>query len=141
MQAVGRGRAICEGGIPVAVLTNENLGFPILELKIDTGRVNDSDTLVVSVLCELSALSATGEQDGTEDPLSALPANIYLAGRALSSDATRCPIPLSAIAEEAGLSSRTTIKILNRLLARNLVVKHRKRGGWSLPISEPKKDI
>ncbi|MFH1919713.1 MAG: DUF3854 domain-containing protein [Planctomycetota bacterium] len=35
IQAVGRGRIVCEVGVPVVVLSNENLGLPIAEIEVD----------------------------------------------------------------------------------------------------------
>ncbi|MGA2256360.1 MAG: hypothetical protein ABSG53_17055 [Thermoguttaceae bacterium] len=128
LQTVGRGRAICENGIPVVVLSNEPFAkFPILDLKIDGGRANDSDFRVISALRELSTDSPTGEEAENDQKLSTgFP--IYILGKTVLSFSS------SAVAKKAGLPRQTTIDSLNRLLARNLVVKHGKRGGWSLPV-------
>jgi len=134
MQTVGRGRAICENGIPVAVLTNENLGFPILELEIDAGIANDSDFQVLSALRELNDISPTGFDGGEKQELNDILPIYIIAGTSFSSCTFGSPIPSSAIAEKVGICPRTTIRILNRLLARKLVVKHGERGGWSLPL-------
>jgi hypothetical protein len=123
MQTIGRGRAICENGIPVVVLTNENLGFPIFELQSDPGKVYDFDLRVLSAIRELNDKNATGALNDKN-------ANIYIANLSFS-------VPSSAVAEEAGSSLRSTIRILNRLLSRKLVVKHGERGGWSAAILPP----
>jgi len=132
MQTVGRGRAICENGIPVVVLTNENLEFPILELQIDAGWVNNSDNLVLSAVRELSTLSPTGEQVSNTPELSTL-SPIYIVGESVVSSNR---VPTTAIAEKTGFCYSTTKKILNRLFARNCVIKHGQRGGWTLLLTK-----
>jgi hypothetical protein len=123
MQTVGRGRAICENGIPVVVLTNEDLGFPIFKMKTDPGKTYDFDFRVLSAIRELNDKNATGELNDKN-------ANIYIANLSFS-------VSSSAIAKKAGISLRSTIRILNRLLSRKLVVKHGKRGGWSAAAPMP----
>ena len=49
------------------ILTNENLGFPILELEIASGRGFGAENKVMLALQELTAISATGKsKKGTE---------------------------------------------------------------------------
>ena len=137
IQSVGRGRAVCEKGIPVVVLTNEDMGLPILQLKIGAGRVNDSDLRVISAIRELSALSATGVGQPQDDELIAVSPKYILEKHAIARPASVQPVKSAAIAKRTGLSIFSTINVLNRLLARNQVVKHGKRGGWSLSVTGP----
>jgi hypothetical protein len=132
MQAVGRARYTLTTGIPAVVLTTENLGFPILELEIDGGRINDSDNLVLSAIGELSAIPATSERESEGGELSAVSAKYILAKPALSSPFR--PVRPSEIQARTKIPYRTVISILKRLLGRSQVVKHGKRKGWTLAV-------
>ncbi len=128
-QTVGRGRAICENGIPVVVLTNENLEFPILELETPSGRTYDSEKIVLSAIRELSVISPTGEASQEGTGLSVNSPIYIIAEMTLSSR----PVSSSEIAEKTKMPVRKVIRILNSLHTRNFVVRHGQRGGWSLP--------
>jgi hypothetical protein len=123
IQAIGRGRSICENGIPVVVLSNEPLGLPILE--IDVQPVSDTAVQVMQTIRRLSEQNPKGES-----PLARQPTyrNKTLNSITLES----CSVSSTQVAETLGITDRQVRHLLNDLLPRGLVDRIGQRGGWRL---------
>jgi hypothetical protein len=119
IQAIGRGRGICEEGIPVVVLSNEALGLPILE--IDVHSLSDTAVKVLHAIRQLSALIPKGE---SPSKLSAVNPKIYYLGNGAVSS--------SEIAHFVNIKDRQTIYLLNDLEHRGFVQRIGERKGWML---------
>jgi hypothetical protein len=107
LQADGRGRGICDAGVPVLVVSNEDLGFPLCEMAVQP--MPDAEVFVLDTMKRLC---------GTFPNITII---------------EKVPHSSTSIATEAGLDRRRVIRILNALLARGLVQKIERRGGWALP--------
>ena len=59
IQAVGRGRSILASGIPVVVITTEDIGLPIHE--IDVEPMDENGLKVLQVIAKLSDTVSKGE--------------------------------------------------------------------------------
>ncbi|PHQ35167.1 hypothetical protein CEE69_12210 [Rhodopirellula bahusiensis] len=130
LQSAGRGRSVTETGIPVVVLTTEDMGLPILEskfspltesqreilesLKFHLLRKQVSSVVRGETLSEPSPTGASSEQTPT----------IYIVGNGSVSSST--------IASAVGSSDRYVRKVLKELSERNFVKRIGQRGGWTL---------
>ncbi len=123
IQAIGRGRGICEKGIPVVVLSNEPLGLPILE--IDVRPVPDTAVKVLQAISRLSALIPKGESPGDQQ-------SSYLHQTLNNNTLGKGAVSSSEIAHFIKIKDRQTIYLLNGLAERGFVQRIGKRGGWTL---------
>lgn len=107
VQSIGRGRGICEHGIPVVVLSTENLGIKIFDNA--TPKINNPQAEILSVLSEQSP-------------------NIYILGDC--SVSTDRGVSSSDIAEKLKISDRYARNLLNDLSEKQIVGRVGQRGGW-----------
>ncbi len=121
IQAVGRGRGICPNGVPVVVLSNEPLGFPLLDCDIEP--LSETAISVLRALRHLSAQNPTGVCGKQPAELSAQNP-IYIIGN--------CAVSSLEVAGAVGLKERRVQYVLAELLQRGLVERIGKRGGWRL---------
>lgn len=130
-QAIGRGRGICEHGIPVVVVTTEELG----ERLVDWQFVPLTGTMM-KVLCatvRLAEKACVPEQGRNGPELTAQNSNIYtLENCAVSSTASALPTLTSSIASAVGIKPRRTRELLSDLCAIGLVERVGQRQGWRL---------
>ena len=126
LQAVGRGRGILEAGLPVMVISNENLGLPLCE--IDVHPLPDGAIAVLDAMKRLSEQKSKGaagqKPDTTDTQLTEQNSKEYLLE--ITSVST------SEIASAVGKSNRWVLELLKDLFARGLVQKIGQRGGWVL---------
>lgn len=138
-QAIGRGRAICENGIDVVAVTNEPLGFPIVDK--DIFPIESHNISILQAIADLTGGETTvqeeaklsdafpkGADETSGEGLTAA-APIYIIGQPTLSNAA---VTSSQIAAKVGKSCGRTIKNLNVLLDSGLVEKIGLRGGWRL---------
>ena len=121
IQAVGRGRGICPNGVPVVVLSNEPLGFPLLDCDIEP--LSETAISVLKAIWHLSAQNPTGVCGQQPAELSAQNP-IYIIGN--------CAVSSLQVAGAVGLKERRVQYVLAELLQRGLVERIGKRGGWRL---------
>jgi len=122
IQSIGRGRGICPNGIPVIVISNENLGLTLLDTDLEP--LSESAISALRAIYELTA----------QNP------NIYsLEFCAVSSSSEKQETPLGfcavnslQIANCLNLRERRIRYLLNDLLRNKLVEKVGERGGWKL---------
>jgi hypothetical protein len=123
IQAVGRGRGICENGIPVVVLSNEPLDLPILE--IDVHSLSDPAVKVLQSIKQLSEQNPKGE--------SPLDQQASYRNKTLNNSTLEfCSVSSAQIAAALGLTDRRVRYVLDDLLHRGLVERIGNRGGWKL---------
>ena len=123
IQAVGRGRGICPNGLPVVVLSNENLGLPLLE--IDLAPVSEKAIQALRTVSELSAQISKGESADDQEPTYRHKSlNSILLGI--------CAVSSSQVALALGIKERRARYVLDDLLRRGLVERIGQRGGWKL---------
>ena len=104
VQAVGRGRSVRNGGVPVLVVSNESLAVPLLSEKLEP--VKDSVAKTFLALAELSPENAT----------------IYIVGKT--------GVSTAMIAQCTGLSKTQTKEHCGTLLHLGLLARKGARGGW-----------
>lgn len=121
IQAVGRGRGICPNGVPVFVLSNEPLGFPLLDCDIEP--LSETAVRTLKAVQQLSAQNPTGVCDKQPAELSAQNP-IYII--------ESCAVSSAQVAAALGLKERRVRYVLDALLHRGLVERIGKRGGWRL---------
>ncbi|TWU57677.1 DUF3854 domain-containing protein [Rubripirellula reticaptiva] len=128
-QSIGRGRAVTEKGIPVIVVTTENLGLKLVECDADP--LTDSQKKVLDVMKDLTAKGTFEgpEQKGANGTLSYRETN----GTDLYKDLIeKCSVNSHAVAMEAGVTERYARKILGELARKTFVSRIGERGGWQL---------
>jgi hypothetical protein len=145
-QAVGRGRAICDNGVPVVVVSNEPLGYKLLDVEV--GKVNDSQMAVLEVMKrhhagEPTQVTAIGHSD---QPESRAAGDLSTMGRSESESLTTViskdillentvvisALPTSQIARELGKQVSWVRELLRDLRKIGLVEKIGQRKGWRL---------
>jgi len=119
-QCIGRGRAVCQDGIDVVVVSNEPLGLPVIDN--DPSPTKKSHVEIVNTLKKLSEQNPTGESDASYRNKTLK--NILVGKGSVSS---------KKIAKVLGTSERYVRNVLNELESTKAVMRHGKRGGWSLP--------
>jgi hypothetical protein len=128
-QAAGRGRATCDHGIPVVIVSNESLGFDLLcdgdGLALSEGELGVFHAL--QVLSEQNPKEVDGQQEGAE-PAGASEQNSKIYNLEF------CSVSSVAVAGEVGVSDRLVRRHLAMLESRNLVRRIGSRGGW-LPVA------
>lgn len=128
VQAVGRGRSICEHGIPVVVVSNEPLGHPLIDLSVLTAaELKILETMIG--LCKPSQAETVGESGATGQSANICNSKMASCAGKQSSVAT-WPVSTASIANAVGLHERWMTRVLNRLAAIGLVEKVGRRGGW-----------
>jgi hypothetical protein len=124
-QAIGRGREFLDSGVDVVVVTNENLGLPLL--AVDIRGVTESERKVLEWVVGLSDLNSTGPTAGVIGPK--LYKNTLVEFR---SDKSQTPsfADTTAIANKLGVCERVTRRLLGSLESKKLVERNGERGGW-----------
>jgi hypothetical protein len=131
IQAVGRGRGICEHGIPVVVVSNEELGYPLADWELHP--VSDAMVEVLEVMRRLAneaPIAFTGHKSGSV--MSGVSLNIVKEMPDIAPPTRDNATPTSAIASVTGKSRSTIHEILAHLLDAGLVSRIGQRGGWIL---------
>jgi len=124
IQAIGRGRGICEKGIPVVVLSNEPLGLPILE--IDVHPLSDTAVKVLQAIRQLSEQNPKGESlSGQQSSYRNKTLNDITLEFCSVSSSERVAVVL-------GLTDRRIRYVLDDLAGRGFVQRIGQRGGWVL---------
>jgi len=131
LQAVGRGRGICEHGIPVVVVSTEELGYPLAGWELHP--ISDAMVEVLAAIRELSPESPIGNGCHGEGRIMATKRlNIVKEMVAIAPSVRENAIPTSAIASVTG-KTRTAIRnTLSTLESAGLVSRVGRRGGWYL---------
>ncbi len=107
LQAIGRGRGVTERGVPVAVVTNENLGLPLSATPVP--EIKDPEARTFSAFLELTAINA----------------KYYLVGE--------IAVTASELARHLGDVKEWQLRNhLTHLTTLGLLAKKGARGGWSL---------
>jgi hypothetical protein len=140
LQAVGRGRGICDNGLPVAVVSCEDLGLPLFDTEIHP--IDETAWTVLEALRDLSTLSDVFPKGGSRllgemntPRLSHAIPNNNIGLTSLSRgklDAPSRPILSSELAHQIGRTKSWVCRILNSLFACGLVHRIGQRGGWVL---------
>jgi hypothetical protein len=138
VQAVGRGRSLCENGKPVVVVTRESIGLPLL--AIPEQLRDEGDEGLLAALLDLSASvsaqvvkSPLSELADNATDLSASSLNCYLSQLADKS-AESIPVTTKQLAERLGRKERQVRYDLEKLEVIGDVARVGQRGGW-LPAS------
>lgn len=108
LQAIGRGRGVTEQGVPVVVVSNENLGLPVTEAPVP--EIKDPEARTFSSFLELTAKNATNDLVG-EIAVTAAELAKHMGGDA---------------------KDRSLHYHLNHLTSMGLLAKKGARGGWTL---------
>jgi hypothetical protein len=151
LQCIGRGRAIRETGMPVLVITCDDLrtpenpaGFPLA--NSENYFLNDAEEKILiamkKIVDSLSDQLSKGEPGRQQtDELSGQPSkeesssgNAPLSGQNPIYILETRPFSSSWIAKEAKTDSRFAIRVLNLLAKKSLVEKVGLRGGWKLKL-------
>ncbi len=107
LQAIGRGRGVTEKGVPVVVVSNENLGLPLSTAPVP--EIKDPEARTFSAFLELTAKNAKYDLVG------------------------EIAVTASELAEELGdLKERQVRNHLIHLTQLGLLAKKGMRGGWTL---------
>jgi len=122
IQSVGRGRGICDNGIPVVVLSNEPLGLSLVDIELQPLTDSEAELLV-----KLTEQLPKGVERLDKTELTEHFPNIYIGN---------CSVSSSALAEAIGKTERHVRKTLGSLADRGLVHRIGQRGGW-LPADPP----
>ena len=131
LQAVGRGRGICENGIPVVVMSNEHLGLPLLEINVEP--ISDKAVQVLKAIKQACAQIPKGElpdETPPEGTQQAPPSHVHNSLNKYYLE--KCALSSFNAAVAAGLRIRRAQYILNDLCRRGLVERVGQRGGWIL---------
>ena len=123
IQSAGRGRGLCENGIPVVVVSNESLNFPILEAE-------EIKSLTKNEISGLRAVATLSEQNSKRKSENAY-RNKTLNSISLEFCSDK-PVSTFDLAVELNKTVRYAQKILNSLLRHGLVERIGDRGGWLL---------
>ena len=129
IQAIGRGRAVLDTGIPVLVLSNEPLGLPLVDAEISP--MKDAEKAVLDFLTDAAyRKSSLQGQEGATYRKSSLN-SIYLDS---TSDST---VTTAEVASLSKTTDRNVRMILASLKSRGLVTREGARGGWRLSPHPP----
>jgi hypothetical protein len=142
IQAIGRGRAILDNGIPVICLSNEPLGLPLADREVSP--MTEAEKRILDLLREATyrKSSLQGQSDETEADAqrkSTLQGqsdaqrkrslnNIYLESACVST---------AELSEASSTTPQNVRLMLSRLCDRRLVEKIGERGGWRLSERPP----
>lgn len=141
-QSIGRARSVTGGGIPVLVVTTEDLALPILD--DDVSPLTDSEEKVLAAIKKLSVLSGQVPTANVAEPsgqaltgesiaeISGETSTKYLLGGS--------PHSTRSIAEEVSKDGRWVLRMLANLERRGFVRRVGQRGGW-FPCKPPMVDL
>jgi DNA-binding transcriptional ArsR family regulator len=131
LQAVGRGRSICPHGIPVVVVSTEELGHTLAGWELHP--VSDAMVEVLTAIRKLSPESPIGNGCHSEGRIIAGKClNIVKELPAIAPSEGLTAIPTGAIASIVAKSISTVRETLTSVESAGLVSRVGRRGGWKL---------
>lgn len=121
-QAVGRGRSILETGMPVVVVTTENLGLALVDVEVKPFL--ESEAEVATTMRKLSEQFATEKVKAPEGQVSGTNHYNIIVGA--------CSVSSADIAHAIGKGDRYVRNVLSKLESSGYVERIGQRSGWKL---------
>ncbi len=129
LQAVGRGRAICPDGVPVIVLSGEDLGLPITEKVIEP--IADEEIGILQAIARSPLGIASDNPGGNPPTYRKRSLNINTLGNTSDNDGGG-GIATKGISGRVGKTARRVRQSLVKLEKIGLVERVGQRGGWRI---------
>jgi len=127
IQSVGRGRGVCENGIPVVVISNECLNFPILD-ETEFEPLTEIQVLALKAVFEFSVDSRLGKMSDSKDNTE----RTFFLNTITLGKMSLNPVFGTLVGLKLKITTRHADRILGALSRRDLVEKISERGGWKI---------